>query len=291
MNKLSNCKNEFDFDCLRLYSELSCPSYLLGNIKRTKFEYYVDDIIDDWFLLNHATLNFEYDSSLKVGRDNVTGFESNSNNEKLLINGMNQQNKILRVRKSSIFNEGSSTDNKSNTFFAKRPCLESRHGISSQQNNNRKDDSLLLQSARTKNSITSISLNSNQVVVKKFRQNIISSSSTGIKPTTKPKSRGIKGITSKHKEPVPVTTTVMSNEIRISSKANDGGEDDDILKMLRKHNEKFVPKPTYVPQLNSVRDVRTWERGTGKSWSLLTIEEKEKANDEIAKYKFINPKS
>jgi hypothetical protein len=69
-----------------------------------------------------------------------------------------------------------------------------------------------------------------------------------------------------------------------SSKSG-GGDDlvdtDDMMALLRKHNQKFVPQPTYVPMQHSVRDVRAWERSSGKVWAQLNPEQKEQANKEI----------
>lgn len=58
--------------------------------------------------------------------------------------------------------------------------------------------------------------------------------------------------------------------------------------LLREHNSRFVPPPVYIPPKYSVRDVRKWEKLTGKSWSELKPEEREKANDEIGQLKATN---
>jgi hypothetical protein len=63
---------------------------------------------------------------------------------------------------------------------------------------------------------------------------------------------------------------------------------DDLLKKLRAHNDRFVAPSTYEPPRHSVREVRQWEKITGKTWSSLKPDEREKANQEIADMKVSN---
>jgi hypothetical protein len=58
-----------------------------------------------------------------------------------------------------------------------------------------------------------------------------------------------------------------------------------MMAMLKKHNSKFAPKPAYEPPRHSVRDVRKWEKLSGKTWATLKPEERAAANDEIARMK------
>ena len=60
---------------------------------------------------------------------------------------------------------------------------------------------------------------------------------------------------------------------------------DDMLSMLKKHNQRFAPVPAYEPPRHSVRDVRKWEKISGKLWANLRPEEREAANADIAKLK------
>ena len=65
-----------------------------------------------------------------------------------------------------------------------------------------------------------------------------------------------------------------------------GAEIDEVMLLLKKHNEQFRGKSSsgrqaYEPSRHSVRDVRVWERATGKTWSGLATEEREAANAEI----------
>jgi hypothetical protein len=62
-------------------------------------------------------------------------------------------------------------------------------------------------------------------------------------------------------------------------------ENQDMLDILKRHNEKFAVAPLYEPPRHSVRDVRQWERETGKIWSQLKPEEREVANEEITRNK------
>jgi hypothetical protein len=58
--------------------------------------------------------------------------------------------------------------------------------------------------------------------------------------------------------------------------------------MLKKHNKKIAPQPTYEPPRHSVRDVRKWESMSGKLWANLRPEEREEANEQITKLKESN---
>jgi hypothetical protein len=58
-----------------------------------------------------------------------------------------------------------------------------------------------------------------------------------------------------------------------------------MIALLRKHNARFAPVPIYEPSRHSVRDVRKWEKLSGKLWSTLRPEEREVANAEISKLK------
>lgn len=62
-------------------------------------------------------------------------------------------------------------------------------------------------------------------------------------------------------------------------------EEKEMLVLLRKHNEKFTPKTKYEPSRHSVRDVRKWEKISGKEWSVLSHEERILANEEILRLK------
>ena len=60
------------------------------------------------------------------------------------------------------------------------------------------------------------------------------------------------------------------------------------MELLKKHNKNFAPTPTYEPPRHSVRDVRKWEKVSGKLWANLKPEEREAANDEIGRMKDSN---
>lgn len=68
----------------------------------------------------------------------------------------------------------------------------------------------------------------------------------------------------------------------ISEKHSASTDDQDMLDILKRHNEKFAAAPLYEPSRHSVRDVRKWEKINGKSWSSLSPEEREAANKDIA---------
>ena len=58
-----------------------------------------------------------------------------------------------------------------------------------------------------------------------------------------------------------------------------------MVELLKKHNQRFAPIPIYEPSRHSVRDVRKWEKSSGKTWSSLRPEEREVANAEIGRAK------
>jgi hypothetical protein len=57
----------------------------------------------------------------------------------------------------------------------------------------------------------------------------------------------------------------------------------DLALKLKKHNEQFANKKSaaYEPSRHSVREVRAWERASGKMWASLSTEERQLANSEI----------
>ena len=86
------------------------------------------------------------------------------------------------------------------------------------------------------------------------------------------------------------TNSTTRNASKPSSKAviksNDAVDSDiSMIELLKKHNQRFAPIPIYEPPRHSVRDVRKWEKSTGKIWSSLRPEEREVANAEIGKIK------
>lgn len=78
---------------------------------------------------------------------------------------------------------------------------------------------------------------------------------------------------------------VAKKAVPISSGKTSAADNDDMLTLLKKHNEKFAAVPIYEPPMHSVRDVRNWERSTGRAWASLTAEERSHANKEITEMK------
>ena len=83
------------------------------------------------------------------------------------------------------------------------------------------------------------------------------------------------------------STTAGAGSIKSSQTGNKKmtKDDQDMLEILKKHNEKFVAAPLYEPSRHSVRDVRKWEKQNGKKWSSLSPEEREVANKNITAMK------
>jgi hypothetical protein len=84
----------------------------------------------------------------------------------------------------------------------------------------------------------------------------------------------------------PSITTSTTSVTKGSMKKGAINDADASLKQLLKaHNAKFVPVPAYEPPKHSVREVRNWEKLTGKLWCELKPEERQAANDEISRMK------
>lgn len=87
----------------------------------------------------------------------------------------------------------------------------------------------------------------------------------------------------------PVTGAQTTSTAKGSAKKRATTDVDTSLEQLLKaHNAKFVPVPAYEPPKHSVREVRKWEKITGKLWCELKPEERQAANDEIAHMKETN---
>jgi hypothetical protein len=74
---------------------------------------------------------------------------------------------------------------------------------------------------------------------------------------------------------------------RKTANTQSGAIDDNasMMELLKKHNQRFAPIPIYEPPRHSVRDVRQWEKLSGKTWLSLKPEEREVVNAEISKTK------
>lgn len=83
------------------------------------------------------------------------------------------------------------------------------------------------------------------------------------------------------------SSTAKSASSTAAAKKSATKDDQDMLDILKKHNEKFAVAPLYEPSRHSVRDVRKWEKANGKVWSSLTPEEREVANKDITAMKAV----
>ncbi len=61
--------------------------------------------------------------------------------------------------------------------------------------------------------------------------------------------------------------------------------EDALAAKLAAHNSKFSKTTSYEPRAHGVRDVRRWERASGKTYSKLPYAERAEANAEIAEMK------
>lgn len=92
--------------------------------------------------------------------------------------------------------------------------------------------------------------------------------------------------TSAGKPRPPSSVTSNTGKPAAAAKKSVTKEEDNSLELLLKaHNAKFVPVPAYEPPKYSVRDVRKWEKLTGRLWCELKPEERQAANDEIGRLK------
>lgn len=79
-----------------------------------------------------------------------------------------------------------------------------------------------------------------------------------------------------------------SKKLKSSAKTSNpaaSSTNDDILNLLKQHNKKFQAKPLYVPPQHSVRDIKKWEKITGRFWNSCNPEERDVINHDIANMK------
>lgn len=86
--------------------------------------------------------------------------------------------------------------------------------------------------------------------------------------------------------PIPMERRLEEFKLRKSSNkkatSKPAESSEELVKRLRQHNEQFLPKSkAFEPSRHSVRDVRAWERSSGKVWATLSNDERETANSEI----------
>ena len=89
---------------------------------------------------------------------------------------------------------------------------------------------------------------------------------------------------SKRAKPAPLPAGRLAHASK-KSELQKASDDSEIARLLREHNHKHAPKPSYVPQMHGVKDVRAWEISSGKSWQQLSPSGKDKANAEISSIK------
>jgi hypothetical protein len=90
---------------------------------------------------------------------------------------------------------------------------------------------------------------------------------------------------SNRKASASVSDIPLTRKRPLSNQSSNQTEEKDMLNLLRRHNERFVPVTKYEPSRHSVRDVRKWEKISGKEWATLSAEARIGANEEIMKMK------
>jgi hypothetical protein len=89
-------------------------------------------------------------------------------------------------------------------------------------------------------------------------------------------------------KPVKLASVANNRKLPIGSTATAKDAETDMMELLKKHNQRFAPIPVYEPPRHSVRDVRKWEKASGKLWSNLKPEEREVVNADIGRMKESN---
>ncbi|KAJ0411593.1 hypothetical protein ATCC90586_004243 [Pythium insidiosum] len=97
--------------------------------------------------------------------------------------------------------------------------------------------------------------------------------------STVPKKRSVSERSAAYRPTASSTSKSTSTTKPPSSSSSDLQE---LQALLAKHNKKFKSAHTYEPRQHSVRDVRTWEQQTNKSYYTLSSDERLQANEEIA---------
>jgi hypothetical protein len=90
-----------------------------------------------------------------------------------------------------------------------------------------------------------------------------------------------KSTNSSNNKSIPPSKVTSSKASSKSSSKALKSDDDDMMELLKKHNKQFIKQAEYEPSRHSVRDVRKWEKETGKTWANLLPADRELANKEI----------
>ena len=104
---------------------------------------------------------------------------------------------------------------------------------------------------------------------------------TSVKPLSNAKSQ------SERKATLTVSTSTTNTSTRNKPTISTSAAicDDDIMQLLKKHNKHTAPPAVYEPARYSVREVRKWEKMSGKLWADLNPKEREEANAAIEQMK------
>ena len=285
---------EFVFDCPQHFYDLNTP---------VEYNNYNSDI-DSWFNIPHR-------------------FNSRNNIKKL--DNLSNNNEIEEIACDSRYSSSSSSvcnykilrriEGKPVRLSRSSMCSSSVSTVNNRINNKRGIDEVNVPdsnaSNQTQNLVKTTTSNQNSLITvaqpnkraemnKKSKSNSSSSqnklksvSATGLINSTLSSVRLMKSTSTIDKN----KTSVKTNQIKKTNKqttssssakvtrTTDVANDTDILFLLKQHNQRFAPAPAYEPPRHSVREVRGWEKKTGKIWNKLTPQERELANDEITMLK------
>ena len=107
------------------------------------------------------------------------------------------------------------------------------------------------------------------------------------KPTVAPSSSASRSRTvpvpasKPHIDKKPTAAVTVKGKPNPSTSSSSCVCEDDIMQMLKQHNKNTAPPVVYEPARYSVREVRKWEKVSGKLWADLNPKEREEANAAI----------
>lgn len=284
---------EFEFDCPQYFDNLSIP-----------IKYDINSEIDDWFIRFHECevaddfdgyRNYEADETQNL---NVAKMSTHSVSSHTKRSGKALESKPMRLSRSrssgrrvssNVFST-TRTSNDTNKLRVEKVDISESNTLNVASSfismPNRaiskiKSSAPLssMSAARGSNSFTAQRNNISKVTDAK-KSSKISDSKTSLNSYQVHKSSA--GV-SEAKGNRCSTTAYTTKKSKIEE--NDIADDREMLCLLKKHNRRFVPVPTYEPSRHSVREVRFWEKKTGRLWSKLSAQDRELVNDEITKIK------
>lgn len=267
---------DFEFDCPRNFIDLhKC------NRNSLSVEY------DPWFQIYHP----EHDEEMEPKTTNQPPLKNQSNSDKLL-----KSNRSQYVDKKSMTTSKDDLEKEIHKFNQKRARPEQRPNQQLNRNNrgraDDKENNAVVATVSTEEElqrINSIFPDTRTIApIRSFHMPHVSTGSEqdiqliSSQTIMQSKLEAYKlSKAEKQKAALPRKTThPMKNQV-IKKVKSDKQSEEELMSLLKKHNNQFSKSRAYEPSRHSVRDVRAWEKLTGKVWANLTMEDREHANAEI----------